>query len=320
MADQSKISSTIDKLKNQQVKNADNLKKSIDDKVNFIKEEANINPSDAKKAIVGLLLPLLNKFIKTEKTANAILNKIMNGIKSKLKDKGRVDIKNGAITFTPRNPGNYEQFKKDFDRKVNNLKNVIKILKTILDAILVVLRVLKTALIALQVKQAIAKKKLQIQAVAASGELASPSPAKPVDANYTINDRIDNDLGKKLDDKINNYILMIGVIQTILGVFQKMVNNIKTKLNILSLTITNTSQTPLNSLINDINDIELSTPSEIEYTDGNKEYIIKVETTLSGAIQAVAFDKFSMMRITQTAPSKVRKADELIEELKQILG
>jgi len=320
MTNQSQILSTIDKSKNQQVKNNDDLKKSLDDKDNFLKEEANTNPADAKKAIVGLLLPLLTKFIKTEKVANAIINKIINDTKRKLKDKGRVEISNGAITFIPRNPGNYEQFKKDFDRKVNNLKNVIKILKTTLDAILVILRVLKTALIALQVKQAIAKKKLQTQAVAASGELASPSPAKPIDATYTINDRIDNDLGKKLDDKINNYILMIGVVQTILGVFQKMVNNIKIKLNILSLTITNTNQTPLASLANDINDIELSTPSEIEYTDGNKEYIIQVETTLSGALQAVAFDKFSMMRITQTAPSKVRKADELIEELKQILG
>ena len=36
--------------------------------------------------------------------------------------------------------------------------------------------------------------------------------------------------------------------------------------------------------------------------------------------QAIAYDKFSMLKITQTAPSKTRKADELINELKQILG
>ena len=43
--------------------------------------------------------------------------------------------------------------------------------------------------------------------------------------------------------------------------------------------------------------------------DQYKEYIIKVETTLSGALQAIAYDKFSMMKIIQTAPSKTRKVE-----------
>jgi len=318
MVDQTKISSSIDKIKGQQQAKADNLKKSLDDKTNFIKEEANTSPSDAKKAIVGIILPLLTKFIKAEKSANAILNKIINDTKRKLKDKGRVEVVNGAITFVPRNPGNYDQFKKDFDRKVSNLKKLIKILKTIVDSILVVLKILKTGLVALKLKLAINKKKLQAQALAASADLASPSPAKPAASTYTVADRIDSDYGKELEDKINNYILMIGFIQTILGIFQKMINAIKIKLDTLSLTISNTSQTPLISLSTTIK--ESIIPSEIEYTDGNKEYIIKVETTLSGALQAIAYDKFTKLKITQTAPSKTRKADELINELKQILG
>jgi hypothetical protein len=62
-------------------------------------------------------------------------------------------------------------------------------------------------------------------------------------------------------------------------------------------------------------------PDDTEFTDDTgKEYIIKVIKTPSGALQAVAYDKFTMLKITQTAPSKVRKSDELLDELKQILG
>ena len=57
-----------------------------------------------------------------------------------------------------------------------------------------------------------------------------------------------------------------------------------------------------------------------EYSDGTRNYIIEVITTPTGDLQAVAYDAFSKLKITQTAPSKIRKAEELINELKQILG
>jgi hypothetical protein len=125
---------------------------------------------------------------------------------------------------------------------------------------------------------------------------------------------------KNLEKKIDDYILLIGIINSILKIFQKLINSVKIKLETLSLTIisTNPTFTELSQII-DENPIAVSS-TEAEYSNGEKQYIIKVTTTPSGALQAVAYDKFSMMKITQTAPSKLRRADELIDELKQILG
>ena len=60
--------------------------------------------------------------------------------------------------------------------------------------------------------------------------------------------------------------------------------------------------------------------TDTEYSNGEQTYIIRVITTPSDALQAVAYDKFSMMKIAQTAPSKIRTADQLLDEIRQILG
>ncbi len=312
----------IKQLAEQQKEKAEQLKKSLSDKANFLKEQASsVSAIDAKIVIISVVLPILMKFINAEKVASAIINKIINDTKKKLKDKGRVEIRNGAITFIPKNPGNYEQFKKDFDRKVNNLKKVIKILKDAINVLTKTLKIVRTAILAFKVYAKILQIRLSVLAVKSAGELASPIPTKPFTVEYNIAKLNYDNIIKPLEDKIDKYALIATYVLSILKIYQKLVNNIKLKLDTLSLTIVNTSQTPLSSLANSLTDIiSSSSPSEVEYTDGNKEYIIKVETTLSGALQAVAFDKFSMMRITQTAPSKIRGADELIEELKQILG
>ena len=59
---------------------------------------------------------------------------------------------------------------------------------------------------------------------------------------------------------------------------------------------------------------------EETYINAFGNYTLKVESLLSGAIQAVAYDKFSNLPITRTAPSKTKAADKLLDELKQILG
>ena len=66
--------------------------------------------------------------------------------------------------------------------------------------------------------------------------------------------------------------------------------------------------------------VEQDNAKSTEYHNGTRNYIIEVVTTPAGDLQAIAYNAFSRMKITQTAPSKTRKADELIEELKQILG
>ena len=310
----------IDNIKDQQQAKQDTAEKSLNDKQNFLEEQNKTSPTDAKKAIIGIVLPLLTKFVSAEKSANAIINKIINSTKRKLRDKGRVEVIGGKITFTPKNPGDYQRFKQDFDRKVNNLKNTVKALKTTVDALTTLLKVLQTALVAFKILLTLKKKQLQIQAAAASTDLLTPSPVKAAASTYTISDRVSQDMTKNLEKKIDDYILLIGIINSILKIFQKLINSVKIKLETLSLTIISTNPTfaELSQII-DENPIAVSS-TEAEYSNGEKQYTIKVTTTPSGALQAVTYDKFSMMKITQTAPSKLRRADELIDELKQILG
>jgi hypothetical protein len=305
--------SQINSISQQQKEKFDNFKKTIEDK----KDALNIDPSTVKNAVANIVLPLLIKFINTEKIANAIINKLIRDTKKRLKDKGRVEINNGAIVFYPKNSGDYSNYKKEFDKKVASLKRLVKTLKTIIDALIVVLKTAKTILIALKLQLKLKKNKLLVTATAASADLASPSPAKPIAAKYPIEKEVDDEVTKELEDKINNYILMITVIQTILKVFQKLINSLKIKVERLSFTI---NQNPLLQTTLSVGDIDSNSDEPIEYNDGTRSYIIKVITTPSGDLQAIAYDAFSNMKITQTAPSKTRKADELINELKLILG
>ena len=315
---QQQAQTQAEKIKDQQKAKADDLKKSLEDKQNFLKEQTKVDPSSAKKAIIGIVLPLLVKFINAEKSANAVINQLINTTKRKLKDKGRVEVNNGAIVFTPKNPGDYQRFKQDFEKKVNNLKKIVKILKSIIDTLLVILKTLKAALLALKVQLALQKKTLQAQAAAATADLAGPLPTKPAAAAYTASDRVNEDVIKPLEKKIDDYILMIGIVQTVLQIFQKMINSLKIKLDTLSLTI-NQGDSSFQTL-SKLDSVVDNNQTISEYNNGSKTFTIEIITTPSGALQAVAFDSFSKMKITQTAPSKTRKADELINELKLILG
>jgi hypothetical protein len=315
---QQQAQTQAENIKDQQKAKADDLKKSLEDKQNFLKEQTKVDPSSAKKAIIGIVLPLLVKFINAEKSANAVINQLINTTKRKLKDKGRVEVNNGAIVFTPKNPGDYQRFKQDFEKKVNNLKKIVKILKSITDTLLIILKTLKAALLALKVQLALQKKILQAQAAAATADLAGPLPTKPAAAAYTASDRVNEDVIKPLEKKIDDYILMIGIVQTVLQIFQKMINSIKIKLDTLSLTI-NQGDSSFQTLPK-LDSVVDNNQTISEYNNGSKTFTIEIITTSSGALQAVAFDSFSKMKITQTAPSKTRKADELINELKLILG
>ena len=289
----------VNELAQEQKAKLDKAKKALEDKQQFVQDQANIDPSAAKNAIIGLVLPLLTKFINTEKTANAIINKLIKTTKKRLKDKGRVEIRGTEIVFYPRNPGDYSRFKRDFDRKVESLKKIVKTLKTIIDSLVVVLKIIKTTLIALRIQLQVKKKKLLAIAAASSPDLSSPSPAKPIAAQYPID--------KEINDQVS-----------ILQIFQRMINNLKAKLELLSFNINQNSVTKSNISL-DIDEID-NAGTTTEYNDGNRNYTIEVITTPSGALQAVAYDAFSRLKITQTAPSKTRKAEELINEIKLILG
>jgi len=319
---QQRINSTgnqVNQIAQNQKEKFDNAKKSLEDKQQLVQNQATIDASAVKSTVVSLVLPLLMKFINTERTANVIINKLIRTTKKRLKDKGRVEVNNGTVTFYPLNPGDYSRFKKDFDNKVNKLKQIVKILKTTIDALITVLKIIKTILTALRLQLQLKKKKLLAIAAASGPDLASPSPTKPIAAQYPIDKELNDQLFKDLEDKITNYTLMITVIQSTLQIFQRMLFSLRSKLESLNFNINANSVTKANVSL-DIDDINNGIGSTTEYSDGTRNYTIEVVTTSSGALQAIAYDAFSKLKITQTAPSKTRKADELIEELKLILG
>jgi len=88
----------------------DKLKKANDPN-SFLKEQQQLSSREAANAIAGIVLPMLTKFINAEKVANLLINKLINDSRKKLKDKGRFVVINGAITFTPKDKGNYTKYK-----------------------------------------------------------------------------------------------------------------------------------------------------------------------------------------------------------------
>ena len=300
------------------------LKKSLSDKKNFLKDQTKINPADARAAVISAVLPILMKFVDAEKVANTLINKLINDTKTKLKDKGRVVVIDGAITFIPKDKANYDQFKANFERKVNRLKSVIKILKDAIDLLMTILKVVKAAVVAFKVYVTILKIRLKVKAAASAVELASPSTSKPITVKYLISKQTYDDVIVPLNEKITNYGLIALSISSILKVYQRIVNNIKAKLDTLKLTIVTSSSDNTLAVASELTNIIGQTTNDeltdTEYSNGEQTYTIKFITTPSGDLQAVAYDSFTNLKITQTAPSKFRKADELIDELKQILG
>lgn len=286
---------------------------------NSLEEQGDMAKTAAKTAVVGILMSLITKFINNDKVIDAAISSLIKKTKKKLNNKGRVEVKNKSIViFYPKFSGDFSPYKREFEVKKLKLQKIIKILKTIIDSISIVLKLIKTALTVLQVQLQIKKKKLLVTAVASGPDLASPSPAKPIAAQYPANKELNDQVFKQLEDKINNYILLITFIQSTLQTLQQILTRVKIKVDRLSFNINvDPTITPIldeESLISDEESISTL------YNNGTKNYIIEVVTTPSGDLQAVAYDAFSKLKITQTAPSKTRGADELINELKQILG
>jgi hypothetical protein len=312
---------------NSQIANKDKVKQisqeqkdKFDNLPNSLQEQGDMAKSAAKTAVIGILMSLITKFINTDKIIDAVISNLIKKTKKKLNNKGRVEVKNKSIViFYPKFSGDFSPYKKEFEIKKVKLLKTIKILKTIIDSISVVLKLIKTALVILQIQLQIKKKKLLITAASSAPDLASPSPAKPVAAQYPINKELNDQVFKQLEDKINNYVLLITFIQPTIQTLQQILTRSKIKVDRLSFNINvDPTTTPiLNQEPSLVSDEE---PTSTLYNNGVKDYIIEVITTPSGALQAVAFDAFSKLKITQTAPSKTREADELIEELKQILG
>jgi hypothetical protein len=319
-----KIKGDVEKAKKRAKEKADELKKAATDAKSFLKDQSNVSSSGLKVLLLSVILPVVTKFINNDKVINKVLDTLFNQVTKNLQSQGRVDINNGKIVFTPKYPGDYSKYKVNFDNKVNSLKQTITTLYNLLGVLSTLLKVAKAGVAALQIQLIIQEKRLQIQAIASAAELATPSPTKPITAKYQVDFNTFVATKKEKEDKIVLYTALISYIDAMLKICRSMLNKIQTRLNQLSFTIiqqstqSSTNNILANTVTNQTSQLDLS--EEFISNDGTKTYTIKTITTPSGALQAVAYDSFSMMKITQTAPSKTRKADELIDELKQILG
>ena len=309
---------------------ADKAKKEIEkakNARNFLKDQTKLSPADVKNLLVAAAMPILTKFLNQEKIVNLIIDKIINEAKKKLEKYGRVEISGGTITFTPKSKGDFEKFAQNFKRKVDALKSAVAALKKIIDTLVTLLKVVRAGLVALKTYIIVLKVKLKKLAVKAAAEAASPSQSKPINAEYLAFKEATDPIINVLEKKVDDYILMTTVISNILGIFKKMVDKIKQKLDRINI-IVNSLPDPSKSLSNELNTTKITTDqkdtpsiSPEDYEDGKgNQYTIRATTTPSGAIQVAAYDKNTNLKIAETAPSKTRGADKLIDEIKQILG
>jgi len=309
-----KAKATADKAK-KELEKAKNAK-------NFLKDQTKLSPADVKNLLVAAALPILTKFINTEKVVNLLIDKLTNEAKKKLEKYGRVEISGGTITFTPKSKGDFEKFAQNFKRKVDSLKSAVAALKKIVDTLVTLLKVVRAGLVAIKVYIAILKAKLKSMAAAAATEAALPLPTKPATAAYLAFKESTDPIINVLEKKVDDYILMTTVISGILGIFKKMIDKIKEKLDRINIII-NGIPDQSKSLSDELNTskttVDQQTPEEYEDDKGN-QYTIRVTTNPSGAIQVTAYDKNTNLKIAETAPSKTRGADKLLDEIKQIIG
>jgi hypothetical protein len=310
----------IDGLKSQATEKLANLSPTNPaDVVSLVSKKSDKTPAELKSTLLAIATPLFLKLINTDAISDRLINTLVRSTTNQLKQKGRVDIQGGTITFTPIQPGNYDIFKQNFDQKVDNLKKAMTSLKKTVDAISLILKFLRIGVSAIRVIRSIIKKKKQTLAKTASAELASPSPIKPTFSIYMATKEEDDDREKDLDKKLEAYTDVLIIVNGMLGVSKNIVNQLQIKINSLNININN--QQPATPSTQPLSNTYNTTPGkDSEMDEMYGKYELKVISLPSGAIQGVAYDSFSKMKITQTAPSKLKSADKLIDELKQILG
>ena len=305
----------INKISQEQQDKFNNLQNSLQDQFNTAK-------STAKAAVTGIIISLIIRFINNDIIINAIISNLIKKTKKKLKNKGRIEVKNKtSIIFYPKFSGDYSPYKQEFERKKASLLKIIKLMITIVDSLIIVLRFIKTALAILQLQLKIKKKKLLATATTSGPDLASSSPVKSIAAKYPLDKEINEQITKDLEKKIENYILLINFIQTILKTLQQILTKAKSKAKKLSFSINKDSNnTDSDNTDSDSKNEDQDNNLFMYVNDGGKSYILKLITLPNKQRQYQALDSFSKMKITQTAPSFTKTNDELLEEIKQILG
>jgi hypothetical protein len=209
------------------------------------------------------------------------------------------------------------------------IKKAVNALNTVITTLRNALRILNAALAAYQIYTKIRLFLLNAKLVKLSIELAAPSPGgvKPT-AGITLTQIVKDIQNIKIaQEKAKEYQLGVNAASQFLNIFVRSINKIKVKLDQLKFIIVDPTTNPSsginanNDLTNQIDGASTTAPSEDTYINVlGKSYILKLVTLPNNYRQYQALDSFSKMKITQTAPSKIKTNDELFEEIKQILG
>jgi len=282
---------------------------------------------DAAKKIQSLLVPIIASFTKAEFIANVLLLAITVQTKSQLKNKGTLVVQGGKFTFTPTDGKNYETFKNNFDRRVNNLNKAINTLQQLITTLSNIIKYVNIVISAYQIFLKIKTGLLYIKYARIAAELATPSPTKPTVGLQLIQISKDLDKIRQRQKDVEEFKLGVDSAKAFLLLFNNSISTLKNKINQLSFTIklpassNPQSGVDTDTLSNSLNEVSTTAPVNEEYVSAlGKSYILKLVTLLNGSIQYQALDSFSKMKITQTAPSKIATPEQLLDEIKQILG
>lgn len=325
-----KLQSTIKDIKGKQDNN--NIFKQIEQPTDFFKSQKDdlidkLKTSFNKEQIVNLLLPVIRRFVRVEFIARLLIKKLEKQTREQVKNKGKLVVQNGTFTFTPSDNKNYTIFKNNFDKKVSNIKKALDTIQKIITLLNNVIRILNISLSIVQLYIKLKLVRRNSQLATATADLANPSPSKtsgPVLADIIIS-------MAKLEEaqgKVEKFQTVIISAQLFLGIFKTALNDLQSQINKLQfIIITDPSKTSTNlysnstDLNNSIITLQNTAPDNEEYVDAvGKSYTLILVTLPNGAIQYQALDSYSRFKITQTAPSRLKTPEQLLEEIKQILG
>jgi len=318
-----KTQKQIKDRKDKEKKKAEELEKSLDDKKGFLKDQVGQTAKNAKLQIASIATPILMSFIRAENIADLLIKKLTKDTKQQLQNKGTLTIENGVFTFTPSNPGNYAIFKSNFDRRVSNIKRTVETLNRIITTLNNIIRVFNIALSVIKIYIKIKQRLMLARFTRITAELAAPTPSKPSVGLALFNTVRSLQQLEKDNKKIDQYQAAVTSLQLFLTIFKEMLTKIRIKINRLQFNLIdqNNSGVDKDALSLQLEDSKNSVPSDENYTSANgKTYILKLVTLPNEQRQYQALDSFSKLKITQTAPSRLKTDAELLEEIKSILG
>lgn len=323
-----KAGEAVKKRSEKQKQKAGEFEKSLNDKKGFLKDQVGQTAKSAQGVITGLLTPVLMSFVRAENIADLLIKKLTKDTKKQLQNKGTLTIENGTFTFVPNDSSNYTTFKNNFDRRVSNIKKSVATLHNIINILTNVIKALNIALSVIKIYIKVKQKVLLIKLGRISAELAAPSPggAKPTAGSTLLSIIRSLQQLEKDNKKVETYQNAITAAQLFLTIFKEMLSKIQIKINQLQFNIVNNPNQTVG--VNEIKDLEstllgsaVSVPAEENYVNNNgKTYILKLVTLPNEQRQYQALDSFSKLKITQTAPSRLKTDAQLLEEIKQILG